>query len=186
VQATIGQMLATAARRFSSKPLVVTADRTLTFEELDRLSTQFARQLHTLGIQPGDRVTLWPENGWRWMVVYYGILKLGAVVNPCNIQLTADEIVFVVNDCGAKVIIAAHSKAAGIGDRIRALVITDTGSAGVSRGRSVDSFLAAASGDPKAEHRPCGTMAAAPRPSVTPQVRPATPKGRCCRIRPSR
>lgn len=150
MQATIGEMLATAARRFGSKPLVVAADRTLTFEQLDRLSTQLARQLHLLGIQPRDRVTLWLENGWRWMVAYYGILKLGAIVNPCNIQLTADEIVFVVNDCGAKAIIAASSKVGGLGDRITALIITDMAGAG----RSVDSLLAVAGDEASAGSLP--------------------------------
>jgi long-chain acyl-CoA synthetase len=144
VQATMGEMLATAARRFGSKPLVVATDRTLTFEQLDRLSTQFARQLQVLGIKAEDRVTLWLENGWRWMVAYYGILKLGAVVNPCNIQLTAEEIVFIVNDCGAGAIIAARGKAGGLGDRIVALVITDTTDEEISPGRSMDSLLAAA------------------------------------------
>lgn len=151
MEVTLGQMLATAARRFGSKLLVVATDRTLTFEQLDRLSTQFARELYDLCIRPGDRVTLWLENGWRWMVAYYGILKLGAVVNPCNIQLTAEEIAFIVDDCGAKAIIAAEGKSAGLVDRIGALVITDTQGAGVSRGRSVDSLLAAASDDPSVE-----------------------------------
>ena len=63
MEVTLGQMLATAARRFGSKLLVVATDRTLTFEQLDRLSTQFARELYDLGIRPGDRVTLWLENG---------------------------------------------------------------------------------------------------------------------------
>lgn len=154
VQKTIGEMLVTAARRFGSKPVVVTADRTLTFVQLDRLSAQFARRLGALGIQPGDRVTLWMENGWRWMVAYYGILKLGAIVNPCNIQLTADEICFIVDDCGSKAIIAASGKVAGLGGRIAALMITDTAGACASGSHSVDSLLAAASDDPGVESPP--------------------------------
>jgi len=144
-------MLKTAAQRFGSKPLVIAVDRTLTFEELDRLSTQFARQLRELGIQPGDRVTLWLENGWRWMVAYYGILKLGAIVNPCNIQLTAEEIVFIVHDCGAKAIIAAHAKAVGLGNRITALVITDTPAADRPSDRSLDALLATDTKGPNVE-----------------------------------
>ena len=143
-------MLAAAARHFGGKPLVVAADRTLTFEQLDRLSTQFAQALHVLGIRSGDRVTLWLENGWRWMVAYYGIAKLGAVVGPCNIQLAAEEVIFIVNDCGAKAIVAAQDKAVGLSGRISALLITDSG-AGESDGRSVDSLLMAASDDGTAE-----------------------------------
>ena len=111
-------MLATAAQRFGNKPLVIAVERTLSFEQLDRLSSHFARQLCALGIRPGDRVTLWLEKGWRWMVAYYGILKIGAVVNPGNIQLTAEEIVFIVNDCEGKAIVAAQSKTAGLGTHL--------------------------------------------------------------------
>ena len=139
-------MLVTAAGRFGSKPVVVAPDRTLTFEQLDRLSTQLALHLRALGIESGDRVTLWMENGWRWMVAYYGTLKLGAVVNPCNILLTADEVIFIVNDCGSKAIIAARHKAPELRSGVSALVITDSGSAGSTQ-PDVDSLLSRTAGE---------------------------------------
>lgn len=128
MQDTIGEMLVTAARRFGDKPAVIATDRTLTFAQLDRLSTQLAGRLRAQGIVPGDRVTLWMENGWRWMVAYYAILKLGAVVNPCNILLTRDEVVFIANDCGARMIIAALDKAVSLADLVRARIVADQAS----------------------------------------------------------
>lgn len=128
MQVTIGEMPVTAARRYGDKPAVIATDRTLTFAQLDRLSTQLAIQLRAQGMAPGDRVTLWMENGWRWMVAYYAILKLGAVVNPCNILLTRDEVVFIANDCGARMIIAALDKAASLADLVRARIVTDKAS----------------------------------------------------------
>jgi long-chain acyl-CoA synthetase len=125
MEATIGRMLSVAADRFGSKPVVICTDRTLTFTELDRLSTRFAHALTHLGVVPGDRVTLWVENGWRWMVAYYGALKVGAVVNPCNILLTPAEVAFIVGDCSAKLVIAARDKAALLPRKIGARVITD-------------------------------------------------------------
>lgn len=97
MQATIGEMLAAAARRFGSKPLVVATDRTLTFAQLD--------------------------------------------------QLTAEEIIFIVNDCGAKAIIAAQGKIARLEGHVSALVIADTAGAGAPEGRSLDSLLAASTND---------------------------------------
>lgn len=125
MQSALGSMLETAATRFGDKPIVVAADRTLTFTELNRYSTRFAHHLRERGIVSGDRVTLWVENGWRWMVAYYAILKLGAVVNPCNILLTEDEIGFIVGDCGAKIVIAARSKAPALANAVPADVIAD-------------------------------------------------------------
>jgi long-chain acyl-CoA synthetase len=125
MQSTIGKMLETAARRFGDKPLVVAPDRTLTFAQLDDLSTALAIHLRRLGIQRGDRVTLWMENGWRWMVSYYGALKLGAIVNPCNVLLTSEEVTFVARDCGAKVILAAREKAKALDRDETTLLIVD-------------------------------------------------------------
>ncbi|HWL73420.1 MAG TPA: AMP-binding protein, partial [Burkholderiaceae bacterium] len=47
---------------------------------------------------------------WEWVVSYYAIHKLGAVANPINVMLTPDEVAYVANDCGAKVILASADK----------------------------------------------------------------------------
>ena len=126
---TIGQMLSASAERFAGKAAVVAPDRTLTFDQLDRLSTECALHLRGLGIESDDRVTIWMENGWRWMVAYYAVLKLGAVVNPCNILLTADEVEYIVRDCDAKAVIVACQKGAALRGRINALLIAESGQA---------------------------------------------------------
>jgi long-chain acyl-CoA synthetase len=131
--------LTAAAQRFGRKIALVAVDRTLTFEQLDRLSTGCALRLRTRGIVAGDRVTLWMENGWRWMVAYYAVLKLGATVNPCNILLTAEEVEFIVKDCGAKAAIVARQREAELRGRIDALLITDCGEA--SSDLSIDALL---------------------------------------------
>lgn len=107
---TVAEVLATAARRFGHKPLVVARDRTLTFAQLAALSADLCGQLPERGIQPGQRVTLWMENGWRWMVWYFALAEYGAVVNPCNIQLTPAEVSYIAKDCGAAAIVAAAAQ----------------------------------------------------------------------------
>ena len=126
---TIGQLLSAASARYATKEALVTPDRTLTINELDRLSTACAGHLWARGVRHGDRVTIWMENGWRWTVAYYGALRLGAVVNPCNILLAADEVEFIVRDCGAKVVIVGRQKGAELRGRTSALLIIDEGDA---------------------------------------------------------
>ena len=108
---SIGHIPAEAAKQFGDKTALVLSDRSLSFNELDKLSNCFANALMTLGIQPGDRVTLYSGNCWEWVVSYYGALKTGAVINPINVMLTPTEVEFVANDCGASVVIASHEKA---------------------------------------------------------------------------
>jgi long-chain acyl-CoA synthetase len=99
---TIGQILPEAAATFGDKTALIFGDRNFTFAELDLLSNRVANGLTAMGIEPGDRVTLYAQNGWEWVVSYYGIAKTGAVLNPINVMLTPEEVGFVVKDCGAK------------------------------------------------------------------------------------
>jgi len=108
---SIAGLLAASALRFGSKPFLKCVDRTLSFEETDRLVTLVARNLLRRGLQSGDAITLWIENGWRWVVAYYGALRIGAVVNPVNALLTATEVEFIARDCHARLVIASEGHA---------------------------------------------------------------------------
>lgn len=106
----IGNILPHSAATYGSKTALICPERAFSFKDLDALSNRFATGLQCLGVKAGDRVTLYSGNCWEWIVSYYGILKLGAVVNPINVMLTPDEVAYVTNDCGAKVVIASAEK----------------------------------------------------------------------------
>jgi len=107
---TLGEVLPKAARSFGDKTALIFGDRSFSFTELDALSNRLANGLRALGVAADDRVTLYSGNRWEWVVSYYAIAKLGAVINPINVMLTPDEVGFVVRDCGAKALIAAPDK----------------------------------------------------------------------------
>ena len=106
----IGRLLVKAAERHGSCTALICLDRTLSFSELNDLADRFARGLRDLGIKPGERVTLWLENGWRWVVAYFGLFKAGAVANPVNLLLTPDEVDFIIANCGARAVVGDSSK----------------------------------------------------------------------------
>src|SRR6185312_12216301 len=62
------------------------------------------------GVRPGDRVTLYGQNCWQWLVAYYGILKTGAVVNPINVMLTPEEVRYAVENSDARAVVASQDK----------------------------------------------------------------------------
>lgn len=111
-----GDILPTSAARFGDKTALVTAERSLTYTELDRLSDQVAAALLARGVEPGQTVSLYSQNRWEWIVTYHGALKAGAVVNPVNVMLTAEELVFVLRDCGAAALFTGSDKAATIAE----------------------------------------------------------------------
>jgi long-chain acyl-CoA synthetase len=107
---TIGQVLPHAASQFGDRPALVCNGRTLTFRELDDLAARFAGGLREVGVRSGDRVSLYAENRWEWVVSYHAIARLGAVVNPINVMLTPDEVSYIVQDCGASALIASTDR----------------------------------------------------------------------------
>jgi long-chain acyl-CoA synthetase len=110
----LGEILPRAAARYGNKTALVSDTRTLTYVELDDLSDRVAGALADSGIVPGDRVSLYAQNRWEWIVAYHGILKTGAVVNPINVMLTPSEVRYVLADCGARAIFCAPDKAAAV------------------------------------------------------------------------
>lgn len=84
--------------------------RAFTFQELEDLSNRIANGLVTRGVQPGDQVMLYGPNCWEWLVAYYGIAKTGAVINPINVMLTPEEVRYIVEDSGARAVVASADK----------------------------------------------------------------------------
>jgi len=56
----------------------------LSYGELLRSATRFARELEARGIQKGDRVLLWGENSGEWVAAFLGCLFRGAVSVPMD------------------------------------------------------------------------------------------------------
>ncbi len=111
---TIGEIPGDAAARFGDKTALIFGGRRVSFAEIDRLSARVASGLRALGVEPGDRVTLYAQNSVEWIVSYYAIARAGGVLNPINVMLTPDEVAYVVKDCGAKVLFTTADRAAPI------------------------------------------------------------------------
>ena len=60
-------------------------------------------------MKKGDRVTLFAQNSPEWVQSYVGIAKAAGVINPVNAMLTAEELAYVVKDCGARVLVPRQS-----------------------------------------------------------------------------
>lgn len=92
------------ARLTPEKPAVVFNETTITYGQLNALANQVANGLHELGVGPGDKVALSCPNLPYFPIVYYGILKAGAVVVPLNVLLKPREIQFHLEDSDAKAV----------------------------------------------------------------------------------
>ncbi|MEW2161006.1 long-chain fatty acid--CoA ligase [Streptomyces sp. NPDC007189] len=95
-------MLESSARAVPDRDAVVLGDQRMTYAELDTSARRVANLLRSRGVGPGDKVALSCPNLPWFPVVYYGILKAGAVVVPLNVLLKGREIAYHLADSHAK------------------------------------------------------------------------------------
>ncbi len=72
--------------------------------ELYRDVVGVARELEQWGIRSGDRVAILSENRPEWTIADFAILSLGAVTVPIYATQTAEQVSFILNDSGARLI----------------------------------------------------------------------------------
>jgi long-chain acyl-CoA synthetase len=98
----LATLLEDSARTVPDRDAVVFGDTRLPYKAVDAAANQVANLLVSRGIRPGDKVALTAPNVPYFPIVYYGILKAGAVVVPLNVLLKAREIAYHLDDCDAK------------------------------------------------------------------------------------
>jgi len=83
----------------------------VTYRELDSRSTQLARLLRAEGLEPGDHLAIFMENQPRFLEVVWAALRSGLHITPINSFLTAPEVAYILDDCGAQALVTSRAKA---------------------------------------------------------------------------
>ncbi|AQV95336.1 acyl-CoA synthetase [Cupriavidus necator] len=104
-EAPLGDYLRAWARKRPDHAALVWYGTTVTYAELDDLSGRCAALLKGSGVGAGDRVAVMMGNCPQFHVVFYAILKLGAVYVPVNPLFKEQELVYELNDAAATTII---------------------------------------------------------------------------------
>ncbi len=107
-------------RRFRSPDdtAIICDDITLTYAQFADRAEAVASLLGELGVAPGERIAYFGENSPEFLAVLFGSALAGAVFVPVNTRLAAPEIVHVLRDSGARLLI--HD--GGLDDRLDAVV----------------------------------------------------------------
>ena len=85
---------------------IVSGERFRSLGDLREAGARAASALHDVGVWQGDIVALLLRNDFACFEAGMGASLLGASTVPLNWHLTADEIGYILDDCGAKVLIA--------------------------------------------------------------------------------
>lgn len=101
------------SRHFGDAEFIVYEDRRISFAEHHRLVSSVARALsEKYGVGPGDRVAILAANCPEWIVTWWATVSLGAVAVGMNGWWVRDEIVYGLEDSGAKLLVGDEKRLA--------------------------------------------------------------------------
>ncbi|TQO38585.1 acyl-CoA synthetase (AMP-forming)/AMP-acid ligase II [Arenibacter algicola] len=105
-QRLLGDGLINSAHRYPTKTAIIVKNTTYTYGQLNTDAMKLAHALIERGIEPGDRVAIYMENSWACAVSIFGASLAGAVFLVVNPQTKANKLQYILNDSGAKALIA--------------------------------------------------------------------------------
>ncbi len=102
-------VLRQTAQAYPSQTAMIFKGARLSYAEFDRAVDRFAAGLQNLGVKKGDRVAVHLPNCPQYPIAYYAVLRIGAVVVPCNPLYKAHEMTHQLADSGAETIVTLSS-----------------------------------------------------------------------------
>jgi fatty-acyl-CoA synthase len=117
------------AKRSPERPAVIFYGHITTYADLDQQSDRFAALLMEKGVRKGDRVAVFLPNCPQFHIVFFGVLKLGAIHVPVSPLSRAFELAYELNDTDAEVIVALDQLASVVDQvkgktKLREVIVT--------------------------------------------------------------
>ncbi|WP_417423370.1 long-chain fatty acid--CoA ligase [Hoeflea sp.] len=103
--ASVGALIEDSFRRFPNRPAYTCMGKTMTYADMERVSTTLGAWLQSLGLEKGDRVALMMPNILQMPVALAAVLRAGYTVVNVNPLYTPRELQHQLKDSGAKAII---------------------------------------------------------------------------------
>jgi fatty-acyl-CoA synthase len=111
VPLTIGDFLERAATVYADRvavtdePEVAGSLGRMSYGELHDRARAMAVGLDSMGIEPGERVAIVSPNSARFLISYFGVSGFGRVLVPVNYRLTSDEIAYIIQHSGTRLVL---------------------------------------------------------------------------------
>src|SRR5438093_7594989 len=79
-------------------------DARITYGEIEALTRRFANFLADEGVRPGDRISLLSDNGIEPLIVFWGAMRAGVIVNPVNVEIREKHVSQILHDVAPKAV----------------------------------------------------------------------------------
>ncbi|MBN3360519.1 non-ribosomal peptide synthetase, partial [Clostridium botulinum] len=111
---TIQELFEEQVEKTPNNIAVVFEDKKLTYKELNEKSNQLARVLRSKGVKADSIVGIMVERSLEMIIGIMGILKAGGAYLPIDPSYPKERIEYMLNDCGAKIILTEYELARSI------------------------------------------------------------------------
>jgi long-chain acyl-CoA synthetase len=105
----LGTVLEEVFKKYSTLPAFTSMGKNLTFEQVDKLSMNFAAYLHSRGLEPGDRFGIMMPNLLQYPIALFGAIRAGLIIVNTNPLYTPREMKHQFTDAGVKGILIAEN-----------------------------------------------------------------------------
>src|ERR1700686_4467035 len=97
-----------AANIFSERTAVIEGGRRFAYREFGERSHRLAGLLREGGVQHGDRIAALCTNSHVMLEMHNGVPMAGCALVPMNIRLSPREMAYILENSGARILIATH------------------------------------------------------------------------------
>jgi len=103
---TLKDMLEAAAQRYGDKVAIICGERRLSYTEFNSAANKMASALKKLGVNRGQRVAMLLSSSPEFAVIYFGIVKIGAIAVPLDTKYKAGELSCLFDDNRPSVLVS--------------------------------------------------------------------------------
>ncbi|CAA0107574.1 long-chain-fatty-acid--CoA ligase [Zhongshania aliphaticivorans] len=101
---------------------LIFAGQHYSYQDIAKQSQQLAQALLAEGVSHGDRVAVLCENCPEYLSLMMACSRIGAVLVPINYRLAPAEVLYVIRDAQAKLLLAPDGKLSELVDGLRPLI----------------------------------------------------------------
>jgi fatty-acyl-CoA synthase len=102
---TIGEMIDRVSKNYPDKEAIVCEDCRMTYRELRVSVDEIARAFLALGLQKGDKVSVWLYNCPEWITIQLALGKIGAILVPVNTRFKIKELEYTLRQSDSKALV---------------------------------------------------------------------------------
>jgi len=105
---TIGQNLKQTVMAYPEQVAIISAEQNiqLDYTQFWQATTQIAKSLIALGLQPGDRLGIWSPNRYEWTLLQYATARIGIILVNINPAYRVLELEYVLQQSTIKIMVA--------------------------------------------------------------------------------